>query len=37
MLADIVDHVIGIDPDRDRMTASLVEAFWASISESCEA
>ena len=26
MLADIVDHVIGIDPDRDRITASLVEA-----------
>ena len=26
MLADIVDHVIGIDPDRDQITASLVEA-----------
>ena len=26
MLADIVNHVIGIDPDRDRVTASLVEA-----------
>ena len=26
MLADILDHVIGIDPDRDRITASLVEA-----------
>ena len=26
MLADIVDHVIGIDPDRDRITASLVDA-----------
>ena len=26
MLADIVGHVIGIDPDRDRITASLVEA-----------
>ena len=26
MLADIVDHVIGIDPDRDQGTASLVEA-----------
>ena len=26
MLADIVDHVIGIDPDRDQIAASLVEA-----------
>ena len=26
MLADIVGHVIGIDPDRDQITASLVEA-----------
>ena len=26
MLADIVDHVIGIDADRDQVTASLVEA-----------
>ena len=26
MLADIVEHVIGIDPDRDRVTASVVEA-----------
>ena len=26
MLADIVDHVIGIDPGRDQITALLVEA-----------
>ena len=26
VLADIVEHVIGIDPDRDRVTASVVEA-----------
>ena len=24
MLADLVDHVIGVDPDRDRITASIV-------------
>ena len=24
MLADIVDHVIGVDPDRDRVTAAVV-------------
>lgn len=26
MLADLVDHVIGVDPDRDRFTASIVVA-----------
>jgi transposase len=26
MLAELVHHVVGIDPDRDRITASLVEA-----------
>ena len=25
MLATMVDHVIGIDPDRDRITASVVD------------
>ena len=25
MLATMVDHVIGIDPDRDRVTASVVD------------
>jgi len=24
MLADLVDHVIGVDPDRDRVTAAVV-------------
>ena len=32
MLADIVDHVIGIDPDRDRVTAALVEASTGAAS-----
>lgn len=26
MLAEMVDHVIGVDPDRDRLTAVLVDA-----------
>lgn len=26
MLADLVDHVIGVDPDRDRITAVLIDA-----------
>lgn len=26
MLAELVHHVVGVDPDRDRITASLVEA-----------
>ncbi|MCQ3805167.1 MAG: hypothetical protein KTV45_13885 [Acidimicrobiia bacterium] len=27
MLAEMVEHVIGIDPDRDWVTASVVDAF----------
>ena len=27
MLADLVDHVIGVDPDRDRFTVSLLDAM----------
>jgi len=26
MLADLVDHVIGVDPDRDRVTAVVIDA-----------
>ena len=26
MLAELVDHVIGVDPDRDWITAGIVEA-----------
>lgn len=26
MLAELVDHVIGIDPDKDWITAAIVEA-----------
>ncbi|HSF84981.1 MAG TPA: hypothetical protein VLG28_04860 [Acidimicrobiia bacterium] len=26
MLADLVEHVIGVDPDRDRITAAVVAA-----------
>lgn len=26
MLADLVDHVIGVDPDRDRITTALIDA-----------
>lgn len=26
MLAELVDHVIGVDPDRDRFTAAIVVA-----------
>jgi len=31
MLAELTDHVIGIDPDRDRITAALVEADTAGV------
>lgn len=26
MLADLVDHVVGVDPDRDRLTAVIIDA-----------
>ena len=26
MLMDLVDHVVGVDPDRDRITAAVVSA-----------
>ncbi len=31
MLAELVDHVIGIDPDRDWITAAVVEANTAGV------
>ncbi len=30
MLAELVDHVIGVDPDRDRITAAVVDATTSS-------
>ena len=34
MLAEMVDHVIGIDADRDRVTAALVDASTGGASAS---
>ena len=34
MLAGLVDHVIGIDPDRDWITAAIVEADTTRFIES---
>ena len=31
MLAEMVDHVIGIDPDRDWITAAVLEASTAGV------
>ncbi len=36
MLADLVDHVIGVDPDRDRITAAIVDAMTGGEIESAE-
>ena len=30
MLADLVEHVIGVDPDRDRITAAVISSNTAS-------
>ena len=31
MLAELVDHVIGVDPDRDWITAALLEARTSGV------
>ena len=31
MLGELVDHVIGIDPDRDWITAAVLEAGTAGV------
>ncbi len=31
MLAEMVDHVVGIDPDRDWITAAVLEAGTAGV------
>lgn len=31
MLAELVDHVIGIDPDRDRVTAAIVASNTTAV------
>ena len=31
MLAELVDHVVGIDPDRDWITAAVLEAATAGV------
>jgi len=31
MLAEVVDHVIGVDPDRDRVTAAVVDAATTGV------
>ena len=36
MLAEHVDHVIGIDPDRDRITAAIVAADTAAVIDTTE-
>lgn len=36
MLADHVDHIIGIDPDRDRITAAVVATDSGGVIEVAE-
>lgn len=36
MLADLVEHVIGVDPDRDRFTVGLIDSATAGGIESAE-
>ncbi len=31
MLAELVDHVIGIDPDRDWITAGIIDAMTTGV------
>ena len=35
MLATMVEHVIGIDPDRDRVTASVVDTAITGETSDC--
>jgi len=36
MLAELVDHVIGIDPDRDWITAAVGRAPWGGGNRCCD-
>ena len=36
MLAEQVDHVVGIDPDRDRITAAVVAADSGGVIDTAE-
>ncbi|MCH8992319.1 MAG: IS110 family transposase [Acidobacteria bacterium] len=37
MLAELVDHVIGVDPDRDRITAVIIDAATKGVVDQIEA
>ena len=36
MLAELVDHVIGVDPDRDWITAAVVDANTTGVDRETE-
>ena len=33
MLAELVDHVIGVDPDRDWITAAIIDARTTGVEQ----